>query len=86
MARNPMSLYPVDNPYAQQRSMMQGAASSFAQMDKSGKSETTPAGKTGGGAIQAGMGGAVAGGMVSGGNPYVAAGGAVLGLAAYYLG
>lgn len=96
MARNPMQLYPIENPYEKARGMMGLASNSYSRMGQNTKSETTGPGKTAGGAMMAGMGGAaggatvgsaIAGGAASGsaGGWYGAAIGAVVGLAAYYL-
>jgi len=66
--RDPMSLYPVADPMEKQRGMMQGAASSFGAMgqNRNTTSEAGTAGKTAGGGIMAGIGGAAAGYMMAG--------------------
>ena len=64
--RDPMSLYPVDNPYPQARAAMGQAASSYGAMGQNRNTTTEEPGKTAGGAIMAGMGGAAAGVAMAG--------------------
>ncbi len=89
--RDPMSLYPVDNPYPQARATMGQAASSYGAMGQNRTTTTEEPGKTAGGGMMAGLGGAAAGAMAGAeigaiGGPWGAAIGAGVGMAAYYLG
>jgi len=62
--RDPMSLYPVENPYPQARGMMGQAANSYGAMGQNRTTTTEAPGKTVGGGISAAAGGLAAGAAV----------------------
>jgi len=88
-------LYQVENPYGRASALMASSANTYGGIRTGSKQETEGPGKTAGGAIMAGAGGAATGSAIgsavagasagSAGGWWGAAAGFCVGLAAYYL-
>ena len=91
-----MPLYNVENPYSKATNVLSQASNTYASMDK--KKEVDAPGKTVGGGIMSGLGGAMAGAEIGGlmaepgatglaaiGGPVPLAIGAGVGLLSYFL-
>jgi len=90
-----MPLYKIENPFTKASNVMSQAGGTFSRMQRGGKQVTEGPGKTGGGAIFSGLGGAMAGSSIASsiygstaaggavGGPMGAGIGALIGIGAY---